>query len=98
MFHRDRDKTESLDSASSNAPPDRSEDSDSPKEKVASSSYDGNSSSEEGQDVIPEPKYDVFQSVMARDQDGLIYEATIRRRMYGYEQKLIRADVNSRRI
>ena len=44
---------------------------------------DTNSKSEEGQDNVPEPKFDVFQSVMARDQDGVVYEAVVRRRLYG---------------
>jgi len=50
--------------------------------RPAPSSDDGNRSEtsskhEEGQESTPEPKFDVFQSVMARDQDGVVYEGKI---------------------
>lgn len=35
---------------------------------------------------IPSPEFDVGQTVLARDKDGLLYEAVIRRSIWGLQQ------------
>mmetsp|Transcript_31457 Transcript_31457/g.75914 ORF Transcript_31457/g.75914 Transcript_31457/m.75914 type:complete len:116 (-) Transcript_31457:1816-2163(-) len=35
---------------------------------------------------IPSPEFDVCQIVLARDKDGLLYEAVIRRSIWGIQQ------------
>jgi mortality factor 4-like protein 1 len=35
------------------------------------------------QESTPEPKYEIYQRVYARDKDGVMYESVVRRRLYG---------------
>jgi hypothetical protein len=43
--------------------------------------------SEYEEDTIPPPKFSVCQVVLARDKDGLLYDAVIRRSLWGLKQQ-----------